>query len=141
MFSALLKEAIEKAESMFDYKAQFKLFSDLEAKVEEREVPDLPLEAFSGNKHAQAYYGTFKLVMGDDFAVLEKDKGEQLIDEAFEIDTVVNRAVAENSLNPVGIEQDVRKHLLPKLFSLVGLDKAKAILDEVVQILRNGVTK
>ena len=141
VFSALLKEAIEKAESMFDYKAQFKLFSDLEAKVEEREVPDLPLEAFSGNKHAQAYYGTFKLVLGDDFAVLEKDKGEQLIDEAFEIDTVVNRAVAENSLNPVGIEQDVRKHLLPKLFSLVGLDKAKAILDEVVQILRNGVTK
>ena len=141
VFSALLKEAIEKAESMFDYKAQFKLFSDLEAKVEEREVPDLPLEAFSGNKHAQAYYGTFKLVLGDDFAVLEKDKGEQLIEEAFEMNTVVNRAVAENSLNPVGIEQDVRKHLLPQLFSLVGLDKAKAILDEVVQILRNGVAK
>ncbi|MGP9630104.1 type I restriction enzyme subunit R domain-containing protein, partial [Halomonas sp. AOP42-C1-46] len=141
VFSALLKEAIEKAESMFDYKAQFKLFSDLEDKVEEREVPDLPLEAFSGNKHAQAYYGTFKLVLGDDFAALEEDKGEQLIEEAFEIDKVVNRAVAENSLNPVDIEQDVRKHLLPQLFSLVGLDKAKAILDEVVQILRNGVAK
>jgi type I restriction enzyme R subunit len=49
--------------------------------------------------------------------------------------------VAENSLNPVGIEQDVRKNLLPRLFSLVGLDKAKAVLDEVVQILRNGVAK
>lgn len=141
VFSALLKEAIEKAESMFDFKAQFKLFSDLEAMVEERDVPDLPTDAFQGNKHAQAYYGAFKLVLGDDFAALEADKGEQLIEEAFEIDKVVNRAVAENSLNPVGIEQDVRKSLLPRLFGLIGLDKAKAMLDEVVQILRNGVAR
>jgi len=141
VFSALLKEAIEKAESMFDFKAQFKLFSDLEAMVEERDVPDLPTDAFKGNRHAQAYYGAFKLMLGDDFAVLEADKGEQLIEEAFEIDKVVNRAVAENSLNPAGIEQDVRKSLLPRLFSLVGLDKAKEILDEVVQILRNGGAK
>ena len=141
VFSALLKEAIEKAESMFDFKAQFKLFSDLEAMVEERDVPDLPTDAFKGNRHAQAYYGAFKLMLGDDFAVLEADKGEQLIEEAFEIDKVVNRAVAENSLNPAGIEQDVRKSLLPRLFSLVGLDKAKKMLDEVVQILRNGGAK
>jgi type I restriction enzyme R subunit len=141
VFSALLKEAIEKAESMFDFKAQFKLFSDLETMVEERDVPDLPTDAFKGNRHAQAYYGAFKLMLGDDFAVLEADKGEQLIEEAFEIDKVVNRAVAENSLNPAGIEQDVRKSLLPRLFSLVGLDKAKEVLDEVVQILRNGGAK
>jgi type I restriction enzyme R subunit len=141
VFSALLKEAIEKAESMFDFKAQFKLFSDLEAMVEERDVPDLPTDAFQGNKHAQAYYGAFKLVLGDNFAALEADKGEQLIEEAFEIDRVVNRAVAENSLNPVGIEQDVRKSLLPRLFGLIGLDKAKAMLDEVVQILRNGAAR
>tara|TARA_R110001583_G_scaffold141890_2_gene294151 strand:+ start:499 stop:1176 length:678 start_codon:yes stop_codon:yes gene_type:complete len=139
VFSALLKDAIKKAESLFDYKAQFKLFSDLEAMVEDREVPDLPTDRFEGNKHAQAYYGTFKLVLGDDFAALDADKGEQLITEAFEIDQVVNRAVAENSLNPVGIEQDVRKNLLPRLFALVGLDKAKEVLNEVVQILRNGV--
>ena len=141
VFSALLKEAIEKAESMFDYKAQFRLFSDLEKRVEDRDVPDLPVSAFQGNKHAQAYYGAFKLVLGEEFATLEAEQGGQLIDEAFEIDQVVNRAVAENSLNPAGIEQDVRKTLLPRLFSLVGLDKAKKVLDEVVQILRNGGAK
>ena len=141
VFSALLKEAIEKAESMFDYKAQFKLFSELEAMVEARDVPGLPVESFKGNRHAQAYYGAFKLVLGNDFTNLESDKSDALIDEAFEIDKVVNRAVAENSLNPVGIEQDVRKNLLPRLFSLIGLDKAKAMLDEIVQILRNGVAK
>lgn len=141
VFSKLLQEAIEKAESMFDYKAQFKLFSDLEAMIEGRDVPDLPTARFEGNKHAQAYYGAFKLVLGDDFPALEAEKGEQLIEEAFEIDKVVNRAVAENSLNPVGIEQDVRKTLLPKLFGLIGLDKAKDMLDEIVQILRNGVAR
>lgn len=141
VFSALLKDAIEKAESMFDYKAQFKLFSELETMVDDRDVPDLPTESFHGNKHAQAYYGAFKLVLGEGFTTLEADKGEQLIAEAFEIDQVVNRAVAENSLNPVGIEQDVRKNLLPRLFALVGLDKAKEVLNEVVQIIRNGVAK
>ena len=141
VFSKLLKDAIEKAESMFDYHAQFKMFSELEAMVDDREVPDLPTDRFDGNKHAQAYYGAFKLVLGDAFTELEAEKGEELIQEAFEIDKVVNRAVAENSLNPVGIEQDVRKTLLPKLFSLIGLDKAKAMLDEIVQILRNGVAK
>lgn len=141
VFSKLLKDAIEKAESMFDYHAQFKMFSELEAMVDEREVPDLPTEVFKDNKHAQAYYGAFKLVLGEDFPTLEAEKGQELIDEAFEIDKVVNRAVAENSLNPVGIEQDVRKALLPKLFNLIGLDKAKAMLDEIVQILRNGVAK
>ena len=66
-------------------------------------------------------------------------KGEwyPLSDQA--VDQVVNRAVAENSLNPVGIEQDVRKNLLSRLFALVGLDKAKEVLNEVVQILRNGL--
>ncbi|MBU2887704.1 HsdR family type I site-specific deoxyribonuclease [Gilvimarinus agarilyticus] len=137
VFSALLQEAIEKAEAMFDYKAQFRLFSDLEKQVEERDVPGLPVSAFDGNKHAQAYYGAFKLVLNDGFSELEKEQGEHLITEAFAIDKVVNRAVAENSLNPAGIEQEVRKNLLPRLFNLVGLDKAKEVLDEVVQILRN----
>ncbi|WP_347332466.1 hypothetical protein [Marinimicrobium locisalis] len=80
-------------------------------------------------------------MLGEEFAALEAEQGGQLIDEAFEIDQVVNRAVAENSLNPAGIEQDVRKTLLPSLFNLVGLDKAKKMLDEVVQILRNGGAK
>jgi len=141
VFSKLLQEAIEKAESMFDYKAQFKMFSDFEAMVDEREVPDLPTDVFNDNKHAQAYYGAFKLVLSDDFPALEAERGEQLIEEAFEIDRVVKRAVAENSLNPAGIEQDVRKNLLPRLFSLIGLDKAKDLLGEIVQILRNGARK
>lgn len=53
----------------------------------------------------------------------------------------LHRAVAENSLNPVGIKQDVRKTLLPQLFSLTGLNKAKEMLYEVVQIWLNGVAK
>lgn len=141
VFSAMLKDAIEKAESMFDYTAQFRLFSELEAMVDAREVPDLPKNVFKDNKHAQAYYGTFKLVLGEQFAALELEKGDQLIEKAFQIDQVVNQAVAENSLNPADIEQDVRKHLLPRLFGLIGLDKAKEVLDEVVQIVRNGVAK
>ncbi|WP_193073312.1 type I restriction endonuclease subunit R [Pseudomonas sp. FME51] len=141
VFSAMLKDAIEKAESMFDYTAQFRLFSELEARVDERDVPGLPTDEFKDNKHAQAYYGTFKLALGEAFADLQSDQGGQLIEEAFEIDKVVNRAVAENSLNLAGIEQDVRKNLLPRLFGLVGLDKAKEVLDEVVQIIRNGVAK
>lgn len=141
VFSALLQEAIEQADAMFDYHAQFKLLSELEAQVDNREVPGIPTEAFAGNPHAQAYYGTFKLALGDDFAALEAEQGDALIDEAYAIDDAVNRAVAENSLNPAAIEQDVRQNLLPQLFQRVGLDAAKQILDDVVQIIRNGVAK
>ncbi|MDN6180151.1 MAG: hypothetical protein ACTHXI_03550 [Halomonadaceae bacterium] len=141
MFSALLQEAIEQADAMFDYHAQFKLFSELEAQVESREVPGIPTEAFAGHPHAQAYYGTFKLALGDDFAALEAEQGDALIDEAYAIDDAVNRAVAENSLNPAAIEQDVCQNLLPRLFQRIGLDAAKRVLDDVVQIIRSGVAR
>jgi type I restriction enzyme R subunit len=49
---------------------------------------------------------------------------------------VVNQAVAENSLNPQNIEASIRKALLPKLFSLMGLDKAKEVIEQVIQVTR-----
>ena len=60
---------------------------------------------------------------------------------AFEIDQVVRDAVAENSLNPQNIEAAVRKGLLPKLFSVMGLDNAKQIIEQVIHITRVGLNR
>lgn len=141
VFSELLKKAIEDAEALFDHPyKQWALFNEFEEQVNNRDTPDMP-DVFSDNKHAQAYYGIFKLI-------LDKEKFEELtspentlIEHAFSIDELVNDAVAENSLNPQGIEAAIRKALLPKLFGVTGLDKAKEIIEEVIQVMRVGLSR
>ncbi len=57
---------------------------------------------------------------------------------ALDIDGMVQTAVAENSLNPANVEAAIRKAVLPRLFALTGLDLARAITDQVVEVTRVG---
>lgn len=137
VFSELLKEAIQEAEALFDYPhKQYTLFENLEEKLRERDLDSIT-EDFGENKHAQAYYGAFRLVLGEDGI----DDDKKLVEEAYAIDEIVKTAVAENSLNPQNIEAQIRKNMLPRLFSLVGLDAAKEVIDMVVDITRTGVAQ
>jgi len=140
IFSQLLKMAIAEAEAMFDHPfKQYALFKDFEEKVQHREIEGIP-DSFGENRHARAFFGTFKLVLGDDSpANLDKDQQQKLVDEALAIDETVKTAVAENSLNPQNIEAAIRKGLLPRLFTLFGLDKAKEVIEHVIQITRIGL--
>jgi type I restriction enzyme R subunit len=92
-----------------------------------------------GAPRAKAYFGVFRLVLGNDSveASLEKD-AEALVGLACEIDKTVNNVVAENTLNPSGIDSGIRKRLLPELFSRFGLDAANAMLDKIIHIVRVG---
>lgn len=135
VFSELLKEAINDAEALFDYPhKQYTLFDELEEKLNKRDIDSITAD-FGDNRHAQAYYGAFRLVLGEDG--IEDD--QKIVDEAFAIDEIVNTAVAENSLNPQNIEAHIRKNVLPRLFGLIGLDKAKEVIDKVIDITRVGV--
>ena len=75
------------------------------------------------------------------FAEMDDVARQALIDYALEMDGVVRNAVAENSLNPQNIEAAIRKGLLPSLFALIGLDNAKAAVEQVVQITRVGLSR
>ena len=72
---------------------------------------------------------------------MEETEHQAYTDLAVEIDQVVRDAIAENSLNPQNIEAAVRKALLPKLFARVGLDQAKAVVDQIIQIVRVGLSR
>jgi type I restriction enzyme R subunit len=61
--------------------------------------------------------------------------------EALDIDRVVNDAVAENSLNPQNIEMAIRQSLLPRLFAVMGLEKAKDVIERVIQVTRIGLSR
>ena len=133
VFAELLKQAIEEAEAMFDHPLkQYALFKDFEQAVQNRSTPGVP-DAFGDNAHAKAYFGAIKMVVSD--------ASDVLVPLAFEIDQVVRDAVAENSLNPQNIEAAVRKGLLPKLFSVMGLDNAKQIIEQVIHITRVGLNR
>jgi len=142
VFSELLEDIIAQAEAMFEHPfQQYALFNDFEQQVEERRVPDMP-DAFEGHPHAKAYYGVFRLVLGEEtFKDLSEEQAKEYVDLAFDVDQTVDQAVAENSLNPQNIEAAIRKGLLPRLFKTFGMDKAKTIIDRMIQITRLGVSE
>ena len=76
-----------------------------------------------------------------DHSELDAVEHQKLIAQALETDRVVRNAIAENSLNPQNIETAIRKGLLPKLFSLVGLESAKFVVEQVIQITRVGLSR
>lgn len=141
-FSELLKKAIEEAEALFDYpKKQYALFKEVEEEVRNRRVPGVP-ESLQDNPHARAYFGVFRLVAGDEAVDQHMvERPDELVELALQIEQTVQQIVAENSVNPSGIEAGIRKALLPDLFSRFGMDQAKAMLDEIIQIVRNGVRR
>ncbi|SNT70927.1 type I restriction endonuclease subunit R [Psychrobacter sp. LV10R520-6] len=149
-FSKLLKQAIEDAKAMFDAPVkQYIMFADFEQEVKDRKVAGVPNEFINTagklNKHAQAYFGLFKHLFGqDDLADKSLDNSlddEQLVQYAFAIDKAVNNAVAEYSINPAEIENDISVQLLPMLFTDLGLDNAQKLIEEVLKITRLGLSR
>lgn len=143
-FSKLLRQAIEEAEKLFDHPLkQYMLFHEFEQQVQSRKLDELP-DAFSGNKHAQAYYGVFKKTLPDTFAALDAQAQDMWVKLAFSLEEMVASSVAEHSINPQNIEADIRKKLLPLMFKEckaigAGMDQAKVIVEMVVQITRVGL--
>ena len=141
-FSKLLKQAIEDAKEMFDAPVkQYLLFAELEAQVNEREIDDLPMGRFAEldpkiKRHVQAYYGLFPRHLGDDSQLSE----DECFEFALKIDEVVTALVAEYSINQSELEKQVSGKLLPDLYKAAGMDKAKLIIADVIQIIRLGVS-
>lgn len=140
-FSKMLKEAIAKTKDMFDAPVkQYLLFADFEQQVKNREVEGIPQEKLAGvapqnKRHVQAYYGLFLKHYGSDLPITE----DQCFDFSVRIDEVVRTSVAEYSINPQEIENQITIGLLPILFQDLGVEKAQAIIEEVKQITRLGL--
>ncbi len=137
VFSELLMEAISEAEALFDYPyKQYVIFEQLEKDIKDCKVNNIPDE-FNDNRHAKAYFGAFRLALGNKyFENLSQSELNKFISNAFEIDQVVKIAIAENSLNYQNVESEIRKKLLLQLYNTIGLEKAKEVIDIVINIIR-----
>ncbi|MGK0270393.1 MAG: type I restriction enzyme R subunit [Cocleimonas sp.] len=145
-FSNLLKKAIEKTKEMFDAPVkQYILFADFEQEVKDRKVADIPSDftddAGKLNKHAQAYFGLFKHMFGAEYLIHQSLDNVKLVALAFNIDEVVNNAVAEYSINPAEIENAISMKLLPMLFGDIGIDNAEKLIEAVLKITRLGLSR
>lgn len=144
-FSALLRQAIEDATKLFDHPLkQYLLFRAFEEQVQNRRLPEIP-DAFKDNRQAQAYFGVFKKILPEVFDSQDPQVFDRWINLAFEIDTAVDSSVSEHSINPVNIEADIRKKLLPLMFRECkgigrGMDQAKKMVEMIVQITRVGLS-
>src|SRR3546814_4686539 len=102
-FSDLLKRAIAEASALFDHPyKQYILFKYLEEKLAAKSVGDLP-KRLDGHRHARAYFGIIRLEMGG--AAVNGDEQEEFIRAALDMETSVESAIAENSLNPANIDR------------------------------------
>ena len=138
-FSDLLKRAIAEASALFDHPyKQYVLFKDLEQKLASKHIDELP-DQLKGHSHASAYFGIIRLEIEDDVLIGEARKA--LVEASLDMEKAVEKAIAENSLNPANIESAIRKAVLPRLFSIVGLDKAKIITERIVEITRIGLAR
>ncbi len=143
-FSKLLRQAIEDAEKQFEHPLkQYMLFREFEEQVQDRRLDDIP-DAFSGNRHAQAYFGIFKKILPEAFSITDQQVQDKWVQLAFDVDQSVINAVAENSISPQNIEAEIRKKLLPRMFQECksiggGMDQAKKIVEMIVQITRVGL--
>ena len=137
VFSELLRRAIAEANALFDHPhKQYVLFKDIEEQVRARQTPGVP-ESLGDNLRARAYFGAFRLAAGD--CGLDT---QQLVEEAMHIDGVVRDAVASHSINPENIVAEIRNRLLPRYFELLGgLDQAKALIEQIVHIVRVGTSR
>ncbi|MCO6427674.1 HsdR family type I site-specific deoxyribonuclease [Nitrosomonas communis] len=146
VFSRLLKKIIEEAEALFDHPLkQYMLFREFEEKVEKREVEGLS-DKFADNKHAQAYYGVLKMMIGNNLATIDETTSDCWVELSFKIDVIITNAVAEHSINPQNIEAEIRKNLLPMIFAECkklrsGINQAKAMIERIVQVVREGLNK
>ena len=140
VFGELLRQAIAQAEAMFDHPLkQYALFKEFEQKVDTRQTPGMP-DALADKPHARAYFGAMRLVLGEEaFAALTQAARNTLVEQAVAIDGIARTAVAEHSLNPQNIEAAIRNGVLPMLFATLGLDNAKAVVEQVIQITRVGL--
>ena len=122
---------------MFDHPhKQYTMFRDFEEQVRARATPDIP-DRLGENEMAKSFFGAFLLEIPSD--VRDELGQDTMIAEAQHIDATVEDAIRSHSINPANIEAEIRKALLPRFFRLLGgLDPAKALLDQVVEIVRAG---
>jgi type I restriction enzyme R subunit len=142
VFAELLKQAIAETTTMFAHpRKQYALFKKFAEQVALREVTGMP-DSLGDQRLARTYFGIFRIVLGDEY-FNSADTGElqQYVEQALNIDRVVHNAVAENSLNPQNIESAIRKALLPDLFAVMGLEKAKETIEQVIQVTRVGLAR
>ena len=147
-FSKLLKKAIQQTKDMFDAPVkQYLIFADFEQQVKERRVDGIPMDRFESlephiRQHVQAYYGLFLKHLGEQLPPegQTSPSEDQCFDHALKIDEVVRKSVAEFSINPQEIENQITIGLLPLLFGDIGIDKAQALITDVVQITRLGLS-
>ncbi|MEH6809002.1 MAG: HsdR family type I site-specific deoxyribonuclease [Hyphomonas oceanitis] len=135
-FSELLRLALREADALFDHPyKQYALFKDLEEDVSIRGSLGIP-STIADNRHASAYFGILKQATSVDS--IDPDR---LIKLSVQIDGFITDAVAEHSLSPQSIEAAIRKNVLPLLFKQVGLEKAKNIVETLVEVTRLGLAR
>ncbi|WP_240936423.1 type I restriction endonuclease subunit R [Hydrogenophaga crocea] len=95
---------------------------------------------FEGRPLARACYGIVRLAAARPGGP-PLPATATLIEQARAMDTEVRNIVAEHSLNPQDLDAAVRQALLPRLFALLGLERARLAVAQVIELAREGLAR
>ena len=133
-FSALLQTVLKEAEALFEHPRDlFEKLRELEDDINERDSLILP-DVIRDSPQQSAYFGILKTALSD-------EDETKMVEAAQDIDAIVLKAISEHSVNPAGIENGIRQGVLPLLFKLCGLERAKPLTDEIVRIVQLGLSR
>lgn len=139
VFTQRLQRAVAQAEAMFEHPLkQHALFKALEQAVGTRELPGVP-DALREHTQARVCFGICRLVLGE--TAWRQTDEQALVQAALAMHEVVQQAQAEHSLNLQDMEAAIRQALLPRLFGLMGMDKASLVVERVLQVTRLGLAR
>lgn len=134
-FSELLQEAIAKAASLFNRPHdRYAIFKKLEDDVTTMNVPGVP-DDVARQPAARSFFGIFRMNSTD-----SGFDENTMVEEALAADKIVANAVAQNSLSTQDMEADITKGLLPRLYKYLGVERAKEVIQKIIETTRYGFT-
>ncbi|WP_338846813.1 type I restriction endonuclease [Massilia sp. W12] len=135
LFQQRYAQALQRAaQAGQDWQQQHALWRQLEQQWQSRQIDTLP-EIFQRRRSAAAYYGLFRLCLGEaHFAAANAAQQSAYVDQALAIDDVVQPALRENTLNPEQVESIIKSRLLPRLFLMLGMEHARTVCNQIVRI-------
>ena len=135
-FTEQLKQTLSNSDLMGeDPFRQFSYLKKFEYQLTHRILDGVPL-VLGKNQRARACFGLIRLSLGE--AVFAETDNNRLIKDVVEIDRMIDLAMTEHSLNPQNIAAVMRQNLLPVLFALLGLEQAKQVIEQIIEITLTG---
>ncbi len=142
--SELLTKALQAIESKKSAIDQLVFMQDVATQIIEPKIEGIPYDLLNKltNKQQQdrvhAYYGLFLKHLGEKLIIANNKQltAKQCFDYVLNIDTIIEQAIAENSLNQLEAERQIDHDIFMALHENLAIDTINTIIADIIKNIR-----